>query len=158
MTRKLEKKPDKRVQIKGKDTYKARHSVPNDNSADYFISIHCDGQGSFKPTGAFILYPRDKDTNSIGSDIDKSKQFALNIAHNYQALWLDSTPTRAPANNDGKYVLKAGNKTQRRILVELGRMTHPKDILRMYKPGVKNEIARNLAKGIEANIKKYEKE
>ena len=152
MTRAVEKNIGE--QISGEDTYTARHKIPNDNNADYFISIHCDGASSFKNSGAFVLYPRNKDTNSRMQDVEKSRIFARDIKSHYKALNLDSKPVQQPGNKEGegKFVLKSGNKTQRRILVELGRMTNPNDILKLYEADMQENTAKHLAEGIIFNI------
>ena len=161
LTREVEPNPQYRIQIAGTDTMRERHRVPNDNDADYFISIHCDGQPSFRLSGAFVLYPRNGDTNSDGQDVRKSRTLGQDIVTHYTALniardpirgggYID--PVRQPAPNDGKFVLMRGNETQRRVLVELGRMTNPHDILGLYQPNIQQTMAENLAQGIIFNI------
>ena len=154
MTREVEAEPKDREQISGTDTYTARNQVPNDNNADYFISIHCDGT-SFKSSGAFVLYPRNKDTNSQGRDVEKSRIFAQDITNHYKKVYhLDPKPIKQPGDGEkeGKFVLKSGNKTQRRVLVELGRMTNPNDIIKLYEPNIQEKMAKQLAEGIIFNI------
>jgi len=154
MTRKVEPNIETRIQLSGTDTYTARHSIPNDNDADYFISVHCDGQGSFKLTGAFVIIPRDSDTNSQKRDINESREFAQDIIDEYKALHLAVVPITQPGANDGKFVLKAGNKTQKRVIVELGRMTNPKDIKKLYETGIQEKMAKQIANAVNVNVER----
>ena len=150
MTREVEKKEESRVQLAGSDIYSNRRKVVNDNKADYFISIHCDGQASFKNTGAFVVIPRDVDTNSEGDDVKKSRQLGQDLMDNYSIINPDAKPVQQVTE---KAVLREGNSAQRRVIVELGRMTNPHDIKKLYADGNKDRIAEQLKEGIIFNIK-----
>lgn len=148
----------KRVQIQGSESYTNRRNVANNNNADYFISIHCDGQGSFLLSGSFVLIPRNVDSNTQNEDINKSRQFGTDIMKFYNVVkphYTDAKPGPVVQLNDEKSVLNSSNNTQRRILIELGRMTNPNDILKLYGTGIQENIAEQIKLGIIYNLKEH---
>jgi len=157
LTRDVETVANNRKQIESTDVFQNRIDVANNNDADYFISIHCDGTGSFKNSGAFVLYPKDNYSNSNNKDIESSKQFGLDLMNNYTVITPESKKVIQPT--DEKSVFDKRNMTQRRVIVELGRMTNPHDILALYEKGNQEKIAEQLKNGIIYNIiNRYGKE
>lgn len=152
MTREVVVNLADRVQLPGKDKYSDRRKVVNDNKANYFISIHCDGQASFKHTGAFVVIPRNVDSHGTKtpSGIEKSRQLGLDIMNNYSVI----SPTSPSVIQVGeeKSVLRKEKSAERRVIIELGRMTNPHDILKLYAEGNKDLIAEQLKNGILYNI------
>ena len=164
LTREVEPNPEYREQIAGTDTMTERYRIPNNNNADYFISVHCDGQEQVRFSGAFVLFPRNIDAipQGQGQDIRRSRILGQDILRHYTALnvardrrsngtYID-TVRQPGAPPHGKRVLMNVNRTQRRVLVELGRMTNPNDILGLYQPNIQQTMAENLAQGIIFNI------
>lgn len=141
-------------QIKGEQVISERRAVANDNKADCFLSLHCDGQATFKTTG--VIIPRDADSSEADkSDISKSRQLGNDIMNRYsliQTLYVDKKPDPVVQLSEEKGVIIKSNKTQRRIIIEFGRMTNPNDIRNLYSNGAKDTIAQNLVDGIIYNI------
>lgn len=132
--------------INGNDngtTRAERIKKANDNTADYFISIHADG-GSFTSTGSHTIYPNTSDNDVL----IKSKKLAEDIFKYYDVVNVDEESPKKDVR--GIQVLKSSNKTKRMVLVELGFLTNPQDAKKMFSNI--DKIAEQLAKGLLYNI------
>lgn len=92
------------------------------------------------------------DTNSQGKDLKLSKELAEDLVKHFNVINHDKKPVWVA--NGEKGVLTKNNKVPRRVIVELGRMTNPLDIIKLYEDGTQDKIAKQLKDGIVYNIKK----
>lgn len=113
-----------------------RVNMANEAKADYFISIHADGDNSFVH-GAHAIY-----SSSDG------KELASDIMKYYTVVGVLNTSPKKDVRN--LYIFKAANKTKRITLVELGFITNPKEAKKLFN-NIKL-IANQLIKGLEENI------
>jgi|GEM_PF-2566913 N-acetylmuramoyl-L-alanine amidase len=125
-----------------------RADFANAKKADYFISIHADGDNDF-PTGAHSCYTNNSD-DALG------KELAIDILKFYTVLPINYPHPRKRSNLG---LLNNVNKTkekrliERRTLVELGFVTTPKDAKIMFENI--DKIAEQLVQGLLYNIEKY---
>ncbi|NRS94143.1 N-acetylmuramoyl-L-alanine amidase family protein, partial [Frigoriflavimonas asaccharolytica] len=103
--------------------------------ADYFISIHCDGWTDFSK-GAHTIY----------SDND-SKQLAIDLLYKYD---ITNILSKSPHNRSDLGVLKSGNASKKKVLVELGYLTSPIDTKNIINN--KDKIATLLVNGLIKNM------
>jgi N-acetylmuramoyl-L-alanine amidase len=125
-----------------------RADFANAKKADYFISIHADGDNDF-PTGAHSCYTNNSD-DALG------KELAIDVLKFYTVLPINYPHPRKRSNLG---LLNNVNKTkekrlvERRTLVELGFVTTPKDAKIMFENI--DKIAEQLVQGLLYNIEKY---
>ncbi len=135
--------------VQGNDdakTRKARIDLANNNKVDYFISIHADGATDYTSSGAHVIYPKTSD--KVISE--NCKNFAKDIFTNYNVINVESTSPKEDIR--GLQVLGNSNLTKRKVLVELGFVTTPKDAKLMFSNI--DRIAIQLLEGIMININK----
>lgn len=121
-------------------TRQARMDFASEHNADYFISIHADGVEKAYPSGAHTIY---KD--------DESKGLAEDIMRHYTIVPVESNSPKADVR--GLDVLNPSkNKTERKVLVELGFITTPMDANALF---LNEQLAADqLKQGIVENILK----
>ncbi|GIZ16029.1 N-acetylmuramoyl-L-alanine amidase family protein [Capnocytophaga catalasegens] len=132
--------------IKGTDNQETRAKrikIANDNQADYFISIHSDG-GTFNSFGSHTIYPQTLDENIK----HKSKQLAEDIYKYYNIIEKEKDSPKEDIR--GLQVLSSSNKTKRKVLVELGFLTNPREAKALFSNI--DKIAEQLVKGLIYNI------
>ncbi|WP_141672977.1 N-acetylmuramoyl-L-alanine amidase family protein, partial [Gilliamella sp. wkB18] len=135
--------------IEGKDneeTRKARVKLANDNNADYFISIHADGTVGYTASGAHAIYSSKNQSQEVTTF---SKELAEDILNYYNVVPV----TKSPRKREDLQVLRSSNKTKRKVLVELGFITSPKDAKALFSNI--DLIAQQLYEGLLKNIKKH---
>jgi N-acetylmuramoyl-L-alanine amidase len=123
-------------------TRKARIDIANTNKADYFISVHADGLDDLTATGSHVIYGSTSDNDS--------KELATDIFSNYNVVTVESSSPKVDVR--GLQVFSATNKTNRKVLVELGFVTSPNDAKKLFTNV--DTIANQLADGLIINIKK----
>lgn len=127
-------------------TRKARIDLANLNNVDYFISIHADGSDDIKSTGAHVVYP--KTTDMTISEYCKS--LSTDIFQKYNVINVEKASPKEDTR--GLQVLSSSNLTKRKVLVELGFVTNPKDASLMFSNI--DRIALQLFEGITINVNK----
>lgn len=133
--------------VDGPKTRQARVDLAHNNKADYFISIHADGADGYIASGSHAIYP-----NSNNADTLKfSKELAEDIMSSYTVV----TVVKSSPKKDirGLQVLRNSHKTTRKVLVELGFITTPKDAKAMFSNI--DKMAEQLKDGLVKNIKKH---
>ena len=136
--------------IKGIDdpkTRQARIDLANKNNADYFISIHADGSTKYSDSGAHVIYPNTTDSKVVAL----SKELAKDIFSYYTVVPVEPSSPKKDVRN--LQVLRNSNKTNRKVLIELGFVTSPKDAKALFSNI--DLIAQQLYKGLLKNLKKY---
>jgi N-acetylmuramoyl-L-alanine amidase len=129
--------------IDNQETRAKRIKIANDNQADYFISIHSDG-GTFNSFGSHTIYPK-----TLDKDIkNKSKKLAEDIYKYYDVIEKEINSPKEDTR--GLQVLSPSNKTKRKVLVELGFLTNPREAKSLFSNI--DKIADQLAKGLIYNI------
>lgn len=134
--------------IQGTDdssTRKKRIDLANNKQAHYFISVHADGADNETSSGAHVIYPKTTD-NKVSTD---SKQLAVDIFKFYNVVQVESNSPKEDVR--GLQVLGSTNKTNRKVLVELGFVTTPRDAKAMFSNI--DKIAEQLHQGLVFNIK-----
>ena len=125
-----------------------RIKYTNNINADYFISIHADGDYNPKESGSHTIYREkagDLDYNKI------SKEFATDIFSKYTIISKHNSPKK---DIRGLQVLSAvSNKTKRKVLIELGYMTNTSDYNLMSINT--DKIAAEIFEGLTININKH---
>lgn len=137
---------NERGPIPGSDdsaTRKERIDFANDNSADYFISIHADGASS-NASGAHVIYPKVSDADTV----HKSKELAMDIFTYYNVIKVESGSPKEDIR--GLQILRNSNNTVKKVLVELGFVTSPSDAKALFS-NIK-KIANQISQGIIKNI------
>jgi N-acetylmuramoyl-L-alanine amidase len=137
--------------IEGNDdteTRQKRIEIANDNNADYYISIHADGiDTNYTISGSHVIYPNTTDAN-----IEKlSKKLASDMLSKYDVVEVETESPKKDVR--GLQILKGTNLTKRKVLVELGFVTSPKDAKALFTSV--DKIAEQLKEGLIINIKKY---
>lgn len=142
-----------------RDELYRRNKLANDNNADYYISLHVNGNaGNISKRGAFYMY-RSDDTflsNTIELGKDMLKYFKLISSESDDFIPID-TPQQfglAIFSPDSK----VGNNTKFKTLIEIGTITNPYDarILAQLKESVNmNLLSTQLLKGLYENINKH---
>jgi N-acetylmuramoyl-L-alanine amidase len=132
--------------IEGSDngtTRKLRIDLAKNNKADYFISIHADGVNGYTSTGSHVIYP--------SSDNAECIELASDIFSSYNVVAVEAESPKIDIR--GLQVLsQKENTTKRKVLVELGFVTTPKDAKSLFLNT--DLIARQLSQGLEVNINK----
>lgn len=140
---------DQRGGINGADngeTRKKRIDLANDNKADYYVSIHADGDEKNTLTGSHVIYPNE---NRQDADIcAKSRELGLDIMKYYTVVKVESESPKVDIR--GLQVLGSTNKTQRQVLIELGFVSTPKEARKLFSSV--NEIADQLKRGLIEHI------
>nr|WP_245630723.1 N-acetylmuramoyl-L-alanine amidase [Apibacter mensalis] len=121
--------------------------LANDNKADYFISIHADGVAGYKASGSHVIYP------NVGNDevIRLSKELAVDIFSSYDIVEVEKNSPKQDIR--GLQVLGKSNKTKRKVLIELGFVTSPKDAKLLFTKI--DEISVQIRDGLLKNLKKF---
>jgi N-acetylmuramoyl-L-alanine amidase len=112
--------------IDGPETRQARIDLANKNNADYFISIHADGALNYSASGSHVIYPNISDSEIVAL----SKELAVDIFSYYNVVPVESSSPKKDVRN--LQVLRTSNKTKRKVLVELGFITSPKDAKALF--------------------------
>ena len=136
--------------IEGKDdqeTRQARIDLANKNNADYFISIHADDVPNYSISGSHVIYPNITNSEVVAL----SKELAEDIFSYYTVVPVE--PSSPKKDVRGLQVLRNSNKTKRRVLIELGFISSPKDAKALFSNI--DLIAHQLYKGLLKNLKKY---
>ena len=137
--------------IVGNDNEKTRTdriNLANINKADYFISIHADGVDKNNTiTGSHVIYPSTKDPIMLNN----CKELAKDIFTYYNIINVEKTSPKIDIR--GLQILGTSNLTPRKILVELGFVTSPKDANLLFSSI--DIIAKQLFDGILLNVNKY---
>jgi N-acetylmuramoyl-L-alanine amidase len=133
--------------IDGPETRQARIDLANKNNADYFISIHADGALNYSASGSHVIYPKISDSEIVAL----SKELAVDIFSYYNVVPVESSSPKKDVRN--LQVLRTSNKTKRKVLVELGFITSPKDAKALFSNI--DLIAQQLYEGLLKNIKKF---
>jgi N-acetylmuramoyl-L-alanine amidase len=122
---------------------KLRIDIAKNNKADYFLSLHADGLDGFNSSGSHVIYP--------SKDFVESKELATDIFSSYSVVSVESQSPKIDIR--GLQVLsQIENTTKRKILIELGFVTTPKDAKALFSNiGL---IGIQLSEGLELNIKK----
>lgn len=124
-------------------TRKARIDFAIENKADYFISIHADGANGYSFTGSHVIYPSTDNAECI--------ELATDIFSFYDVVPVESTSPKSDVR--GLQVLsQKSNTIKRKVLVELGFITTPKDSKALFTNI--NKIAQQLYDGLLKNINK----
>ncbi|KQO22474.1 hypothetical protein ASF10_08845 [Flavobacterium sp. Leaf82] len=124
-------------------TRKARIDLAIENKADYFISIHADGATGYTSSGSHVIYP--------SSDNSECIELATDIFSSYNIVEVESTSPKSDVR--GLQVLsQKSNTIKRKVLVELGFVTTPKDSKALFMNI--NQIAQQLYDGLVKNINK----
>lgn len=134
--------------IQGNDDAASRQKridVANTNKAQYFVSIHADGASNNTSSGAHVIYPKTTD-QKVKTDCI---QFGKDIFKFYNVVQVESSSPKEDVR--GLQVLSSSNKTNRKVLVELGFVTTPRDAKALFSNIEK--IANQLYQGIIYNIK-----
>ena len=122
---------------------KQRIDLAKNNKADYFISVHADGVDGYNSSGSHVIYPSTDNSECI--------ELATDIFSNYDVVEVESNSPKIDVR--GLQVLsQAQNTVKRKVLVELGFVTTPKDSKALFL-GV-NTIAQQLYEGLIVNINK----
>ncbi|OBW41373.1 N-acetylmuramoyl-L-alanine amidase [Chryseobacterium sp. MOF25P] len=125
------------------ETRKKRIDLAKNNKAEYFISIHADGANGYTSTGSHVIYPDSDNTECI--------ELAKDIFTTYNVVPVESNSPKIDVR--GLQVLsQIQNTTKRKILVELGFVTSPKDSKALFS-GI-DTIAKQLYDGLIININK----
>lgn len=125
------------------ETRKKRIDLAKNNKAEYFISIHADGANGYTSTGSHVIYPDSDNTECI--------ELAKDIFTTYNVVPVESNSPKIDVR--GLQVLsQIQNTTKRKILVELGFVTSPKDSKALFS-GIET-IAKQLYDGLIININK----
>jgi N-acetylmuramoyl-L-alanine amidase len=127
-----------------------RNVFANKKKADYFISIHSDSSANTKATGSHSIYrePDDEKYNKRQFEFAKDILKYYTVVKNRYKL-----PVKNESPEETKRVLTTGNKSLRKVIVELGFTTNPSDYEKMANSI--DQIAIELAKGLEENISKH---
>jgi N-acetylmuramoyl-L-alanine amidase len=136
--------------LKGSDdaaSRAARISLANDNKADYFISVHADGLDNNTSTGSHVIYPSSTDATLTANTSELGKD----IYSNYNVVAVESNSPKKDVR--GLQVLGTSNKTKRKVLIELGFVTTPKDAKALYSSV--DTIASQIKSGLTVNINKH---
>lgn len=124
-------------------TRKARIDLAINNKADYFISVHADGATGYSSTGSHVIYPSTDNTECI--------ELARDIFSSYNVVEVESTSPKSDIR--GLQVLsQKSNTTKRKVLIELGFVTTPKDAKALFTNI--NLIAQQIHDGLVININK----
>jgi N-acetylmuramoyl-L-alanine amidase len=124
----------------------ARINLANDNNADYYIAIHADGVDNYTSSGSHVIYPNTNDSSLSAN----CSELAKDILSLYNIVAVESESPKIDVR--GLQVLSTTNKTDRKVLVELGFVTTPKDARKLY-PNV-SVISQQLYNGLLTNIEK----
>lgn len=127
-----------------------RMDFANEKNADYFISIHADGN-IISSSGSHAIY-----TNNIDDSI--GRELAIDMLRFYDVVdHKKNHPLKDTAQNVGLLNKSENTKrkklVERRTLVELGYITNPKDAKAMF--GNIDKMAEQLVQGLLYNIDKY---
>jgi N-acetylmuramoyl-L-alanine amidase len=134
--------------IQGNDdssTRKKRIDIANSKKADYFISVHADGADNDISSGAHVIYPKTTEKEVK----DASKEFGEDIFKFYNIVQVESNSPREDSR--GLQVLGSTNNTKRKVIIELGFVTTPRDSKAMFSNI--DKIADQLYQGLLHNIK-----
>jgi N-acetylmuramoyl-L-alanine amidase len=123
-------------------TRQARIDISNNNKADYFISVHADGVDNMTATGSHVIYSGSADT--------KSEELATDIFSTYTIVAVEATSPKTDVR--GLQILKGVNKAERKVLIELGFVTTPKDAKSLFTSI--DTIASQVKDGLIVNINK----
>lgn len=127
-----------------------RVNVANNNNADYFVSIHADGVNGYTASGSHVIYPSGAYGTSVDA-VNSSKELAVDILSCYDIVKVVAASPKI--DKDNLVVLRGTNKTTRKVLVELGFLTTPKDAIALFSNI--DQIAQQLYEGLLININKY---
>lgn len=140
---------DKRV-IVGNDnqtTRAARNNIANNANAQLYISLHADGADGYTSSGAHVIYPKSSDKNVK----EESIQLGKDIFRFYNVVQVEKDSPKEDVR--GLQVLGATNKTKRKVLVELGFLTTPRDAKALFTNI--DRITEQLYQGINFHLKNY---
>lgn len=140
---------DKRV-IVGNDnqtTRAARNNIANNANAQLYISLHADGADGYTSSGAHVIYPK----NSDKTIKEKSIQLGKDIFRFYNVVQVEKGSPKEDVR--GLQVLGTTNKTTRKVLVELGFLTTPRDAKALFTNI--DRITEQLYQGINFHLKNH---
>lgn len=133
--------------IQGREDRKKRNTFGNNKKADYFISIHADGDYNPAKSGSHVIY-REKKSDLEYNKI--AKEFAVDVFSKYTVTAKHNSPKK---DIRGLQVLSpSSNKAKRKVLIELGYMTNTNDYNSMT--GNIDKIANEIFEGLKMNIDK----
>lgn len=134
--------------IDDSETRQARVELANKCNADYFISIHADGTVGYTASGAHVIYPKTQNQEVT----TLSKELAKDILNYYKVVPVQLDSPKEDIRNL-RVIRDDLNQTKRKILVELGFISSPKDAKALFSNI--DLIAQQLYKGLMKNIQKY---
>ena len=124
-------------------TRKARIDLAIEKEADYFISVHADGANGYNSSGSHVIYPADDNAECI--------ELAKDIFKYYNVVQVENTSPKSDVR--GLQVLsQKSNSVKRKILIELGFITSPKDSKALFTN--LDLIAQQIYDGLLLNINK----
>jgi len=124
-----------------------RRRITNNNEADYFISLHADGDESMGfASGGHVVY---------NVDDQDGAELAADLFSNYTILDINTTTREHPAPRNNVGVVGDKNKATRKALIEFGFMTSPKDARAMFTDLSREQMADQIISGLELNINRY---
>jgi N-acetylmuramoyl-L-alanine amidase len=134
------------VMTRGGDGYPAlgeRSFLANRNQADYFVSVHCDDDGSSGPSGWTAIY---RTNNAFGRTLAQSIHDAA-IAHDIPR-GNRSPSMRNDSDRGSLSVLRRGQMAA--VLFEAGFISNATDRAMLRDPEWRKAYARAIADGVEA--------
>jgi len=121
-------------------------------NADYYISIHANGNGSnIAASGFFIMYAANKKNTEKRNK--KSKVLAEDLASKYSFIEADSKGS-VQKSARGLALFDAKNTSKRLVLIECGYMSNPQEAILLFKEDNIALIGKDIFKGLIINIKK----
>jgi N-acetylmuramoyl-L-alanine amidase len=121
-------------------------------NADYYISIHANGNGSnIAASGFFMMYAANKKNTEKRNK--KSKVLAEDIASEYSLMEADSKGSIQKSAR-GLALFDAKNTSKRLVLIECGYMSNPQEAVLLFKEDSISTIGKDIFKGLIVNIKK----
>jgi len=119
---------------------KPRSTLANAVDCDYFISIHCNANGTSYPNGSEILYTNNEYKNVENSELAKllSKEIMKNISLKNRGI--------VKMKQDDIYIMDKAKVPM--VLIEVGYVTNKSDMKYMSKSSNRKVIAQGIYNGI----------
>ena len=136
------------------DAIEFRNRFSNQVEADYFISLHADGDETMGfASGAHVMYDAGRE---CGEEFAKDLFNSYGEFDDYGEINIITSGSRKHPRARTNYgVLSSRNRAQRKALIEFGFMTNPSDARLMFTQEVKELMADQIIEGLERNISKF---